>query len=463
MKLPLVGFCPIGKFVFSHEDALRYKKLIEKKLKEWGIRYEDIDDVIKDGIVRSLDDVEIVVKHFKSRNIDALFLPHCNFGTEHAVGLIARELSVPVLLWGPRDEAPLKDGTRKRDTLCGLLATSKVLNTMAVPFTYIENCRVEDKKFQQGFMDFLRTANIVKSFRRMRIGQIGQRIDFFWSTIINEQELLQKFNVEIHNIDIIELIRAVKARALRRRKYYNKEIATLRRKVKIEGFQSDEPMINVLALRDEMFEIARARKLDAFAVQSFMSICEELGAMIEFALAEVTEKGCPAICETDIHGAISSVILQRASFDIEPTFLADFTVRHPEDNNSILLWHCAFPLALADKSIKPGIGTHWILPGIPPGSCHWRLKEGNITVARFDGDNRGYKLAMGEGKTTKGPDTLNTYVWIKVNNWPVWERQLIEGPYPHHVAAIYGNYAASIMEACKYMKGLEGVILGKEK
>lgn len=28
-----LGFCPIGKFVFSHEDAMRYKGVLEEKLK----------------------------------------------------------------------------------------------------------------------------------------------------------------------------------------------------------------------------------------------------------------------------------------------------------------------------------------------------------------------------------------------------------------------------------------------
>jgi len=30
-----------------------------------------------------------------------------------------------------------------------------------------------------------------------------------------------------------------------------------------------------------------------------------------------------------------------------------------------------------------------------PGVAHWRLKKGEITVARFDGDNGSYSLLMG--------------------------------------------------------------------
>jgi hypothetical protein len=74
-----------------------------------------------------------VVRYFQDRRIDALFIPHCNFGTEGAAAMIARECRVPVLLWSPRDDAPLSDGTRLRDSLCGTLATSGVLYKLRVP------------------------------------------------------------------------------------------------------------------------------------------------------------------------------------------------------------------------------------------------------------------------------------------------------------------------------------------
>jgi L-fucose isomerase-like protein len=74
-----------------------------------------------------------------------------------------------------------------------MLATSGVLNTMGVSFTYINNGRIDDAEFQQGVDRFVRAAQVVKTLKTMRIGQIGQRIDFFWSTLINEADLLKRF------------------------------------------------------------------------------------------------------------------------------------------------------------------------------------------------------------------------------------------------------------------------------
>ena len=175
VKTALLGVCPIGKFVFSHEDAMRQKRAILDKLDEWGVAYRTIDDVVPDGMVRDQKHVDPVVEHFRREGVDALFVPHCNFGTEGAVGMIGRKLGVPVLLWGPRDEAPLADGSRLRDSLCGMFASSKVLTKLGVPFSYIENCRIEDPAFERGLRRFMGAASVVKAMRSMRIAQVGVR------------------------------------------------------------------------------------------------------------------------------------------------------------------------------------------------------------------------------------------------------------------------------------------------
>ena len=457
-----LGLCPIGKFVFSHQDAVRYKGIVEKKLRGWRMEYVNIDDAVADGMVRDIAHVEPVVRHLKAHGVDGVFMPHCNFGTESAVGLIGRDLGVPVLLWGPRDDAPLPDGTRLRDSLCGLLASSKVLHKLDVPFTYIENCSIEDGQFEAGLKNFLRAMSVVTRFRHMRIGQIGQRVDFFWTTICNEGELLERFGIQIEPLDIAEVIRATKARAEKHRARYRDEVEGLRKKITIEGFEDLRPFVNVLALRDEMLSLAREYDLSALAVKTFMSLVEELGAMVEFAMSQVSEAGVPTATECDLHGAISCALLRAASLNTEPTFLADFTVRHPEDDNGVLLWHGDFPLALRREGTPASVGTHWILPNVPSGMCHWQLRDGDITVARFDGDRGDYRLAAGEGRTIAGPRTQNTYVWMRVNNWPRWERQLIEGPYIHHTGAVYGQYAPALMEACKYIPGLTPEPLGQD-
>ncbi len=453
-KTVRLGFCPIGKFVFSHEDALRYKKAIRDKLDAWEVDYRGIDEVVPDGVVRDQKQVDPIVDHFKARSIDAIFVPHCNFGTEGAVGMICKKLGVPVLLWGPRDEAPLEDGSRHRDSLCGMFATSKVLTKLKVPFTYVENCRVDDPQFKEGFSRFMQAAAVVKAMQNMRIGQIGVRVDFFWTTITNESELLERFGIEILPFDMVEFLADVKTRARKGRDQYVEELKQYEKMLLDPSVLSAEGTLNNLAMRDELLEIAERENLDAFSIKSFMSIENELGPGLKIGDMLVQEQ-IPIGAESDIHGAISSVIIEAVSTVTEPSFFPEFTIRHPKNDNAVLLWHGTAPPSL--RHPEASVMEHfspWILKGLPGATVRMRLKDGPLTVCRFAGNTDDYVLGIGQGNTTPGPVTREFYVWLEVDNWPRWERTIMQGPYIHHCSAIYEHCADALEEACKYIDGL---------
>jgi L-fucose isomerase-like protein len=450
----LLGLCPIGKFVFSHEDALRYKALVVERLEKMGIRTVNLDGVIPDGVVRDQKHVEAVVRHFRDRQVDALFIPHCNFGTEGAAGMIAHGCGIPTLLWGPRDEAPLADGSRLRDSLCGTLATSKVLHTMGVRFSYIPNCRIDDPEWKHGVDRFLRAARVAKAMRTMKIGFLGQRIDFFWSTIVNEAELLSRFGVQIQPLDLTNALREIRQLSQKRSAEYESELQQFESWINFNHFKQRSDIYQNFAFRDWLLASAEENSFDAFAVQSIASIQNELNISpcLAFALAE--DAGYPVAPESDLHGAISSALIEAASARHEPAFLPDITIRHPNDDDAVLLWHAHAALSLrrADSPVK--LDVPWILKGFSTGLLHMRLKDGPITLCRFDGGHGEYRIGAGEGHTIDGPYTQEFYVWLKVNNWPAWERQLIRGPYIHHCSCVYDHCADVLAEFTRFIPGL---------
>jgi L-fucose isomerase-like protein len=449
-----VGLVPISKFIFDREAARRQKSLIEARLKSWGVDYVGIDGITDDGMIYKMQDIDPVVRHLKDSGVGAVFAPHCNFGTEGLVGLLGKKLGLPFLLWGPQDDPPRADGSRDRDTLCGLLASSKVLGKLGVPFTYIENCPVDDPAFERGFSRFLGAASVATALRTLRIGQIGPRVDFFFTTIVNESVLLERFGVEIVPRDLAGIVAATRGRVAKEERRYQEEARQLKRDFDLEGFRNDEQLYVLFALRDEILEFVGANGLTGIAIQNIQSLVYELGVDQAWVYAVLNDMGIPVGTETDIHGVISSVLLQAATLGKEPTFLTDITIRHPGDPNGVLLWHTSWPPSLADPAVRPKLGRHWLWRSEYPGMSHWKAKEGEITLLRFDECAGEYRVGCGEVETIPGPQNQNNYVWVRVQDWKRWERRLIYGPYPHHISGVYGRHLEVIREAVRYLPGV---------
>ena len=92
---------------------------------------------------------------------------------------------------------------------------------------------------------------------------------------------------------------------------------------------------------------------------------------------------CP---ETDLNGALTSVIASAVTLGEELVFFADSTIRHPE----MIMGSCAWtlPYSLWDPN-KPARMIN--------AQATWELKKGDITILRCDDINGQYKLFATEG------------------------------------------------------------------
>jgi len=452
-----LGFMPTRRTFFSQEDAYKYKNLVLEEIKKIipkNVTIFDLEWLNKEGLLYDDQDAKKVADYFIGKEVDALFAPHCNFGTENTVAQVGRRVQKPLLIWGPRDEAPLLTGERLRDSQCGLFATSKVLQRYKVPFTYIINSRVTDPVFKKGFLNFIRAANVVKFTKNIRIGQVSSRPQTFYSVIVNENELIEKFGIEIIPFNLDTIIRKAKEAIENDKKEIQDAIKEIKKHADLSAI-STEATERIAALKYVLTGIIKEFNLQALAFQCWDELQFQLGICSCFVHALITEEGTPVSCESDVHGAISSLMLQAAGMFEQPTFFTDLTIRHPENDNAELLWHCGpFPPSLSKNKNDLKIGNHFILPSHAPGTCNWQLKKGNITVIRFDGMNGEYSLFCGEGKAIDGPYNQGTYVYLEVNDWPFWEEKIIYGPYIHHTSCIYGNFASVLYEATRYLEGV---------
>ena len=128
---------------------------------------KDIEGINEEGLLFDAVDIEPIVQYMQ--DVDGVFFPHCNFGSEGLVAQVAKKLQKPVLLWGPIDDRPLENGIRTRDTQCGLFATGKILRRFGIPFTYLTNSAYDDPYFIEGFRRWIKVCNVVKASQNMRI------------------------------------------------------------------------------------------------------------------------------------------------------------------------------------------------------------------------------------------------------------------------------------------------------
>lgn len=457
-----LGVAPTRRDSWRNEPTLQNQQNIMKKMHQFSDKYDfelivadklpfESKDLVfgtrktkmeADDFMTDYTDARMIAKYFKEQEIDALFVPFCNFGQEEAVARLAYELKLPILLWGPRDEAPEGLLPRTTDSQCGMFACSKVMQRYGITFTYIENCRIEDSVFEKEFAQFLKVARVVDSFHNMRIGQISVRPQQFLSVMVNEGELLEKFGIELVAITGAQLVNTIKDVMEENQDEIDELVADIEKTLDLSRLKDKKRTVAAVELG--IMKLAKKYNFNALACDCWHTVRNAFGVAPCFVFGDLHDRGLPCACELDIHAAITSVMATAATGYTQPSFVADLTIRHPENDNAELLWHCG-PFAKALKKEN--------FPGyvVETGQGYYPLKNGTLTVLRFDGIRGEYSCFVGTGKAIDGPETNGNYVWLEADDWIKWEKKFIYGPYIHHVVGVYGDHAEVFKEACRYI------------
>lgn len=450
-----IGLVPIRRDVTPRPGIFNWEKAeerchkcveyIESHFSGEHVSFVDLKGINEVDVLYNEKDVQAVVDRFQKEKVDAIFLINGNFGNEEVAGMVAKAMGKPVLLWGPQDDSFLEDGTRYTDSQCGLFGMSRQLQRLNIPFTYIENCFIEEEIFEKGFMEFVSVVCMVKNFTGLRIAQVGMRPKPFCSVIFNEGELMQKFGIQVVPVNLAVIKDKYDKILLERTEELKEGAKQIESMYEVDDLSAPvlEKMYAFVLLYKEIFE---EYQVDAVSAECWTAMQLLVGAMPCTAYGILADMGYIIGCESDMHATITQVLLSCASLGERKPFLGEFTTRHPSDKNTELLWHCG-PFAHSLK--KEG----------SPCKCvnmrQWfAVKEGHYTLARIDQDNGKYSILTGECDSAEGPYTFGTYLWAKFKNLSKWEKKLIEGPYIHHMSEIEGSYSDIIKEFCKYVPAL---------
>jgi L-fucose isomerase-like protein len=444
---------PRGTFLtwYSAEQrGKRFTEYIEKNFSGENVEFVDNKGIGIADLVFDNESAAQVIERFKAEKVDAVMIINCNFGNEEAAADIAREMGVPTLLWAPLDDEYYVDGMRPTDSQCGLFGVSRQFQRYHIPFSHLPCCRVESEEFKEGFESFVRVACMVKNFKGLRIGQIGARPLPFFSVIWNEGELMEKFGVRIIALNFA----MIEQRMATADELYADEIKEYENYF-LKGFTLDDLTPNYI---HNMAKLAAVYKhlYEEFDLDVISAECWTATPVMFDGLAPcavyglLNDMGYMVSCESDMHCALTMVLLKSATLGKGKPLFGEFTVRHPENKNAELLWHCG-PFPLSEKA-ESGIDSNARLVN----QREWfRAKDGTYTVARLDQESGNYMILPLVCNTTEGPQTHGTYIWGEFNDLQAVEDRLLDGPYIHHFVEIEGDYRKEINEFCKYFPNLK--------
>lgn len=446
---------PKGTFLTWHsaiERGHRFVDYIEKNFTSENVEFVDIKGIGMPGQDLMFDDESAlaVIDRFKAEKVDAVFIINCNFGNEEAAADVAKALGKPVLLWAPLDDEYYVDGMRPTDSQCGLFGVSRQMQRFHIPFSHLPCCRVESEEFKNGFDSFVRVACMVKNFTGMRIGQVGLRPAPFYSVIWNEGDLMEKFGVKIIPINFALIEQRMKA-VMEENPPEKQEIA----EYILKNYKLDD-LTPQYVDRMAAYTVMYKRLFEEFNLDIVSAECWTATPVMFDGMAPCTvygllgDMGYLVSCESDMHCAMTMALLKCATLGKGKPLFGEFTVRHPENKNAELLWHCG-PFPLSQKA-ESGIDSTARLVN---QRSWFRAKDGTYTVARMDREDGEYKILPLVCKTTKGPQTHGTYLWGEFEDMQAVEDKLIDGPYIHHFVEIMGDYRKEISEFCKYFPNLK--------
>ena len=456
-----IGICPMrrnttdrpkGTFLTWYSAEQRCEKnvkYIEENFANEHVSFVDSKGLGHKDLIYNDQSAEEIIARFKENDVDAVFIINCNFGNEEAAADIAKAIGKPVLLWAPLDDEYYVDGMRPTDSQCGLFGISRQLQRFHIPFSHLPSCEVESEDFKDGFESFIRVVCMVKNFKDMRIGQIGGRPAPFYSVIWNEGELIEKFGTKIIPINFAIIEQRMKA-VMEEKPAEAEEIAEYIR----NNYTMDDITPDYLE-RMAAMAVAYKRLFEEFNLDVLSAECWTATPIMFDGLAPCTvygilnDMGYLVSCESDIHCAMTMALLKCATLGEGKPLFGEFTVRHPENKNAELLWHCG-PFPISQKA-ESGVDSE---ARIVNQRSWFRGKDGTYTIVRLDQESGDYMILPIVADTVEGPQTHGTYIWVEFDNYQKVEDRLMEGPYIHHFVEIEGDYTAEIETFCKFVPAL---------
>ena len=445
---------------------------------------EMLRQAIIDGAGIVLDDhalsIDDTIDAARRGDADAIVVLQATFADARTVIALAERSGVPVVVWSfPED----RTGERLRlNSLCGANLAAYSLRRRHHPAAFVHldptdadasarlrhtfsTIRSEPTEPQQlastvdGAADCRATARrVIDGLADTVVGVVGDPPDGFEPCSGDAAEIRSTLGVRVEHQRLDSLFSAANHATADTVAAVTERI---RRTLDVCPGVTEQGMNESVRLYAGLRAIGSARGWGALSTRCWPECMTEFGGAVCTPQAMLTEDGVPAVCEADVLGSITALMLQRLT-GTDP-FIADLVDVDPTDNTSVL-WHCG----VASSNLAAGHREGVLHPNRQKALVsQFALKPGRVTVARLSQSgcaNHGFQMVIGAGEMLDRPRSFSgTSGVIR------WDRPatsvigtVLDAGIEHHLGVAYGDHREHLV-AIAGEWGLPVVELGVER
>ncbi|MEZ4732501.1 MAG: hypothetical protein R3E79_35795 [Caldilineaceae bacterium] len=283
------------------------------------------------------------IAQLADEQFDLLILLQASFADSSMAVQMAEALQgsgAPILLWATPD---VRSGERLRlNSLCGINLAGHAFHLRNIRFDYLLSLPAEPavlKKVEQ----LARVGYARRQLRSARIGLVGEHPAGFDTCAYNADHLVELFGVQVMPLSLATMLERAAAVTHEPRQAFIEQVG---HDVHNLADLDQAALAGTAAVYTALRTTVDEQQLNGVAVRCWPEFFTELGCAACGAMSVLNEEQCPASCEADVNGTVTSLLLQALSG--QPAFITDLVSIDAESDTGVL-WHCGLaPVSMAD-------------------------------------------------------------------------------------------------------------------
>ena len=445
----MIGYLSLARETFDVEFA-------QSKFKQAKDLLESITSEIIgfDQLITNDEIANEALDFFKSNECEKVFLFQTTFTDAKFILNFSKVINKPICIVSFPE--PRTGGRLRLNSICGLnLGTHSLIKNNIFPdFIIMED---DDRANEKSFIEFINSENnntqvswnkaVISNDQmdfnytidKQTIGIIGTRPEGFDTCDYDQDEVTNKLNVSLINLELDDLFDEAK-------NVGKDTIAST--KNTISGYlQGTEELVQdefdkSISIFHGLEGLKDKHNLDAFAIRCWPETFTEYGCASCGPMAMMNEKKVSCACEADVLGGISCNILNQ--MNDSPSLLVDI-VDVDKADNSLVFWHCGLaPISMAKEgTAKSGIHSNRKKPLLHDFS----LKKGEITIFRVSKAQNKLQFFVLKASVIDRPNSFSgtSGVISLGDDSALKAQQMFKGGLEHHVAFTYGDVSDKLI------------------